>query len=169
MDQNLDSKLQIKSKLLNFYNSNKVKIFIFIFVILLILISIIFLKYNNNRNNILISEKYVQAGLNLSSNEKDNAKILYEEIILKKNKFYSILALNTIIEKDLINDSVKILNYFKILENLNYSEEKQDLIIFKKALYFLKISNNVEGNRLLNNLIKKNSKYKLLAEEAIAN
>ena len=49
----------------------------------------------------MISEKYVKAGILLSNNKNEKAlKNYYEEIILSKNKFYSILALNTIIEKN---------------------------------------------------------------------
>ena len=36
----------------------------------------------------LISEKYIQAGLYLSSNDKLKSKKIYKEIILSKNKFY---------------------------------------------------------------------------------
>ena len=61
------------------------------------------------KKNEIISEKYIQAGLYLSSNEMKNAKKIYEEIIESKNKFYSILALNTILEKNLeSNDKEKI-------------------------------------------------------------
>ena len=41
-----------------------------------------------------------------------NQKILFEEIILSKNKFYSILALNTILEKKLEKDKNKIIKIF---------------------------------------------------------
>ena len=60
----------------------------------LVILSIIFLQYKNDQKNSLIAEKYVQAGIYLSSNNSNDAKLLYEEIILSKNKFYSILALN---------------------------------------------------------------------------
>tara|TARA_Y200000002_G_C22431123_1_gene558055 strand:- start:203 stop:712 length:510 start_codon:yes stop_codon:yes gene_type:complete len=169
MEENQDNKLEFKRKLIDFYNLNKSKIFIFAIFLLIILISTIFFKYNNERKNIRIAEKYMKAGIFLSSNQKDNAKVLYEEIILSKNKFYSILALNTIIEKEIIENDEIVLNYFKILEDINYSEEKLDLIIFKKALYLLKSSKNQEGKKLLNNLIEKDSKLKFLAKEAINN
>ena len=42
-----------------------------------------------------------------------------------KNKFVPVLALNTIIEKDLINDEEKIDNYFTKLENSNCKKIKQ--------------------------------------------
>ena len=47
------------------------------------------------------------------------------------------------------------------------TKEQIDLIVFKKALYFLKSGNNVEGNSLLKKLINENSKLKFLAEEAL--
>ena len=86
---------------------------------------------------------------------------------MSKNKFYAILALNTILEKQLIKDNEKILEYFEILENLKIDEEKRDLIIFKKALYFYNISSIEEGEKLLKSLIQSNSKLAVLAKEIL--
>ena len=83
---------------------------------------------------------------------------IYEEIIFSRNNFYSILSLNMILEKNLVPDKDKILNYFKTIEDKNLSDEQIDLIVFKKALYLIKTSNIEEGNNLLKNLIDKNSK-----------
>ena len=130
---------------------------------------ILLFEHKNQTNNILIAEKYVQAGLQLSANKKEKAKNLFEEIILSKNKFYSILSLNSIIENGLINDKNKILNYFEILQDINNSDEKKDLIAFKKALYLIKLSERDKGEKLLKDLIKKNSQFKILAEEVIKN
>ena len=94
-------------------------------------------------------------------------KALYEEIILSKNQFYSVLSLNTLIEKELITDNEKILNYFKILEKSVSSNERKDLIKFKKALYLIKTSNIKEGKEILNNLIDSNSTLKSIAQELI--
>ena len=99
MDQNIESKLEIKDRILNFYNSNKRKVIFLAVTLVIFLILGVFLNYKNEKKNILIAEKYVQAGLLLSSKDNNGAKILFEEIILSKNKFYSILALNTLIEK----------------------------------------------------------------------
>ena len=165
MISNSENKLELKDKVINFWQKNKIKIFIFGLILIIIILFLINF-YNKDKNkNILISDKYVKAGLYLASNQKDNAKVLYEEIILSKNKFYSILALNTIVEKNLISDDKKILKYFEILEGLDFQEEKQDLIIFKKALFYFKISKYNEGKKLLRKLIEKNSKFKNLAEE----
>jgi len=92
---------------------------------------------------------------------------MYEEIILSKNKFYSILSLNTILEKNLISDKSKILEYFKILESSSNTKENNDLIIFKKALFLIKVSDNETGRKLLNDLIEKDSKLKSIAEDLL--
>ena len=169
MEQKIESKISLREKISNFYRLHKVKVFILILVSLIISITIIFIQQKKEKNNILIAEKYVQAVLNLSQNKESKAKNLLDEIILSGNKFYSVLALNRIIEKNLENKNEKILEYFNILENLDFNEDELDLLKFKKALFLLKISKNLEGNNLLERLIKKDSKFKKLAEESIFN
>ena len=167
MEQNKTNKIELKDRLISFYNTNKIKIYTFIIFLIIMLISIAFIKISNENKNILIGNQYIKAGLYLTSGKKDQSKNLYEEIILSKNKFYSILALNKLLEKNLISDKDRILNYFKIIEKINISQEQRDLIVFKKALYLIKISNNKEGNQLLENLIKNKSKLNSLAKEIL--
>ena len=167
MNQSLENKIEIKNRITSFYNANKLKIYIFVLVLVVILTSLILYKINKEKKNILVAEKYVEAGIYLASNKQDLAKSLYEEIILSNNKFYSILSLNTVIEKNLVTDNEKILKYFDILKKSITAKEQQDLLILKKALYFLKISDLEKSNKLLNNLINKNSILKPIAEEII--
>tara|TARA_B100001063_G_C16587478_1_gene463889 strand:- start:252 stop:761 length:510 start_codon:yes stop_codon:yes gene_type:complete len=167
MEQNINNKNELKDKLESFYNTNKYKIFVTLSVLIIIFISIFFLKINNEKNNSLVAEKYIKAGLYLSENKRDQSKNLYEEIILTKNKFYSVLALNNILEKNLISDKNKILDYFLLVEKINNLEERSDLLTFKKALYFIKIGNIKEGNDLLKSLINKESTLKNIAQEII--
>ena len=167
MEDNLENKKDFKNRLIDLYNQNKLKLFVIILIILIILISLIFLKYNNEKRNIMLAEKYVQAGLLLAAKNEDNAKKLYEEIIVSENKFYSILALNTIIEKDLISSKKKILEYFDILENSISAKDNVDLIKLKKALYLIKTSDIQKGKEILKSLIDNNSTLKSIAEELI--
>ena len=167
MDQSVENKTEIKIRLLNFYNSNKVKIYFLLFIMILTLISFSFIKYKNEKNNILISEKYVEAGLNLSLNQTDKAKKIYEEIIYSENNFYSILALNTIIEKKLIKDKEKILEFFKIVEKSISLKSQKDLIALKKALYMIRAADIQNGNDLLKELIKNDSSLKPIAQEIL--
>ena len=167
MQQNTENRLDLKNKIIAFYNNNKLKIYIIILILILILIFSIFLTHLNKKKNILISEKYIQASIYLKTDKKNNAKKLYEEIILSKNTFYSILALNNLIEKDLIEDKDKILYYFKILEKNISKKENKDLILFKKALFLINTLDSQKGNDLLKDLINKNSSLKNIAEELI--
>ena len=65
MDQNLERKQELKNKIINFYNLNKVKVFFFILIFLIGVISTIFFKINSERKNILIYDKYIQSGIYL--------------------------------------------------------------------------------------------------------
>ncbi len=168
MEQNFESKPDLKSKLADFFSENRLKIFTLITVVILISISITYVQYSNDKKNNLIAEKYIQAGIYLSSNKTEKAKELYIDIILKKNDFYSVLALNTLIEKNLISDKNRILEFFQIIEKFSSTKDRSDLLIFKKALYLLKNSDDQTGKKLLKKLIEKNSSLKPIAEELLA-
>ena len=167
MENNINQKTELKQKFFNILNDNKFKIYILLCTLIIIIAAIITLNIIKEKKNYLIAEKYVAAGLYLKNNNNEKSKNLYEEIILSKNKFYAILSLNTIIEKNLISDDKTIISYFNLLENMDLQEKKFDLITIKKALFYLKISKKNEGINLLEKLIKKNSKFKSLAEEII--
>ena len=168
MEQNVDNKIELKDRLGSFYIANKLKIYSFIGILIIILISITFIKINEEKKNNLISAKYIQAGLYFASGKKEESKLLYKEIIISKNKFYSILALNNILEKNLVPETDEVLSYFNIVAESIKNEEQLNLINFKKALYLIKISNITEGNKLLKELIDKETKLKPLVEEILA-
>ena len=168
MEQNFEGKLDIKSKLTDFLNENRLKIFTLIAIVILIFISITYVQYSNGKKNELIAEKYIQAGLYLSSNKAEKAKKLYIDIILEKNDFYSVLALNTLIEKNLISDKDKILEFFQTIEKLSLTKNRSDLLTFKKSLYLLKNSDEQAGIKLLKKLVDDNSSLKPIAEELLA-
>ena len=135
MENNIENKIELKDKINSFYKEYKVKIILLICIFFIFLIIIFALKINFEKKNKLISEKYITAGLYVASNEIEKSKQIFEEIILSKNKFYSILALNTILEKNLVTDKKKMLDYFEIVENVIENEEQLELLMFKKALY----------------------------------
>jgi len=168
MDQTEENKIEIKGKIINFYNNNKAKIYLFILILILSLVLLSFFKVNNEKKNIIAAEKYIEAGIYLGTNKKkEDATKIYEEIILSGNKFYSILALNTVIEKNLILDKNKILEYFEILEESISTKNQKDLILLKKAIYLIKNSDIQRGNNILKKLIEENSSLKALAQELV--
>ena len=155
MEQNLDNTNNFQEKLNSIFKKNKIQIFFLIVTVVILIFSSFLFNENKNKNNILISEKYFNATIFLLEGKKLEAKNNLEEVILSKNKIYSLLALNTILEKNLETDYNKILSYFNLLEKLNFSQNINDLIIFKKALYLIKINDSKAGNEILNNLIEK--------------
>ena len=90
-----------------------------------------------------------------------------ENIYKLINKFYSILALNNVLEKQLTKEENKILNYFEIIENINQTKLSSELIQFKKALYLIKVGKNELAKKILENLINENSILKEAAKEII--
>ena len=167
MDQSVENKTEFKDRLINFYNRNKVKIYTLIVFLIICFAVIGALQFYNKKKNILIAEKYINAGIYLSSNKTEEAKNIYQEILLSKNKFYSILSLNKLVEKELITDKNEILNYFDILENTISDKDQKDLIILKKALYMIKISEIQNANNLLKRLADKDSKLKTIAQDLL--
>ena len=124
---------------------------------------LIFFQFNQKKKNNLISEEYLKASLMISSNEFEKSREILENIIFSKNKFYSNLALNLILEKKLEKDFNRIISYFEAVEKLSLSKDQYELLIFKKALYLLKSSKVEEGKKLLKNLANSKSNIKNLA------
>ena len=169
MEQDLENKVEFKEKAKVFFDKNKKKIVIFLIILFLSLCVLFLINYNKKKANDRISEKYIQAGLLLASDQKEESKKIFNEIILSKNKFYSVLALNTIIEKDLEKNQTKVIEYFDIVENINKSKEQNDLILFKKALYLLKISKENEAKKILEMLLNSNTGFESLIRDLLEN
>ncbi len=123
------------------------------------------LNFYKDKENKKISEQYVQAGIYLANENKENAKLIYKDIVKSKNKFYSVLALKNILENELEKDENEILELFTIVESINIDKEQLNLIKLKKALYLFKISKKKEGNILLEEIISDNSIWKDTAIE----
>ena len=169
MQENINSKISLKDKAINLYLNNKLKIFSLVTIIVLVFFSIILINIKKTKENILISEKYIQAGLYLASGKKDISKEIYEEIIKSKNNIYSILSLNVILEKNLIEDKKKIIEYFNLVEESKISNNQKEVVQFKKALFMLKNSEKDEAKKILKKISKSDSSLRFLADEILKN
>ena len=167
MDINSDNSQSKQNRISFFINKNKKKILISTILIILLCLSLIFFQISNNRKNILLSEKFMNAQIYLSTDKKIKALNIYEELIKSKNKFYSNMALNMIIENDLEKDSSIVLNYFEIVESITKDNKQKDLINFKKALYLIEISKAGEGKKILQKLSDKESDLKFMIDEIL--
>ena len=167
MEQNLDKKTDIKNKFLVFYNNHRLKFSFLILSTLFFFVILIFLQEKQKKSNILISNKYAQAIIFLSSGQKAKAKDYFEEIIFSKNKFYSLLSLNIILDKELIKEDNKIEKYFNLIFNLDLSQNQKDLLLFKKSLYLINKGDTKGAKDLLKESTIENSKLKSFAEDLI--
>ena len=169
MEQNAENKVDFKNRSINFYILHKIKILTLAIILIIFFILVIFLNYKNEKDNELVAENYIKAGIYLASNKKKDAIEIYDNIILGKNDFYSILSLNTIIEKNLISDQKTIIKYFEILEDKISNREQENLILLKKALYLIKIGDFQNGNNLLKSLAERDTILKTVVQDLLKN
>ena len=126
---------KLKSIILKIKKNTKL-LFLISATLIACLIFILFLNEKKENNLILISGQFYDAKLLIEEKNSNEAKIILENIILKKNKVYSPLSLYLILEADLEVNSKKILNFFDILIQIkSIDEEDKNLIKIKKALY----------------------------------
>ena len=136
MDQNIEKKKNLREETISFLKEKKVLLISLIAFTLTLIIFFISLNIYKETINSKVSEKYIKAGIYLASKNEKKSKELLEEIILSKNKFYSPLSLNILIEKNLVEDKKKILEYFELIENLKLSKEKKKSDSLKKKFIF---------------------------------
>ena len=123
-------------KVENFIKENKNILLVILTLITFFLIGISYLNYYQKSKNEIVSEKFVQAGIYLSLNQQEKSKKIYKEIISSKNKFYSLLALNQIIDNELEQNNEEILELFNIVESTKIEKEQKNLklgMVYKKV------------------------------------
>jgi len=166
----MENKIQEETSLFQKISSivkEKRKLLIYILILVALLIfALVFYKIYDEKINTTTSEKYVKAGIYLTSNEKEKSKKVYKDIILSKNKLYSMLALNSILENDLESNTSEVLKLFNIVENIKISKEQKNLVKLKKAFYLIKNAKEDEGQKILKEIISSNSAWKKIAIEA---
>ena len=150
-----------KSKVINFYNNNKVTIFSFVIILLIILISAVYLVENNKSKRVALANSYIEAKVYLANNDKEKAKSILEGIIFSNDSTYSTLSLFLYLNENLTADPEKLVSLFnQVLENNKFEKEVKDLIIFKKALVQSNFVNESKLLKTVNPLIKEETIWK---------
>ena len=155
------------NKILEMIKANKFILYIISTIIVLIFLSINYFDYYQKKQNNKISEQYIKAGIYLALKDVEKSEIIYKEIILSKNHFYSLLSLNSLIENEIIKDNDEMLQLFDKVKNVQKNEEQKDLVLFKKALYLMNISKVDEGHKILKEIVSKNSLWKDISLEIL--
>ena len=161
-ENNTDSKFQ--DRLVNFLKSNIKLIVVLLVFILLILFSFFLYISFQEKKHLAISEQYNNATILISQEKTDRGKILLENIIKQKNKFYSPLALYLLIDKKIEKDQDKIIEYFdSVIEIKAIGKENINLIKIKKALYLFETKNEKMVIKTLNPIINSDSIWRVQA------
>ena len=136
-----------KSKLREFYESNKILIYSSILTLIIILVSYSYYQASKEKKKILLSENYIQAKIYLESGNKTEALEILNEVIFSNDPTYSTLSFFMILNENLVNDNNEVSRLFDyLLENNKFDKEIRNLLLYKKALYK---SNYVEELKLL--------------------
>ena len=81
-----------KTKLKEFYESNKIIIYLSIFILLFAIGSLTFYLKNQEKKGMLLSEEYISAKIYLENGKNDKALEKLNKIILKNDSTYSTLS-----------------------------------------------------------------------------
>ena len=166
MENNIENKKNSLDKFKYFILRRKKLLIGFIILFVLVIMGIFYSNYYSAAKNKEISEKYISAGVLLASNDLEKSKTILKEIVLEKNKIYSLLALNIILENSLEENKSEILKLFEEVEKIKIDKEKKNLLKLKKGLYLIKVS-DIKGKKLLKEIISDNSIWKEVAEDAL--
>ena len=123
-------------KIKNFIINNKKKLIIFLTTIILIFFGYFILGEIKQKKKINLAKIYNISKINFNKSNTTNVKNEMIKIIKEKDKTYSPLALNFIIDNNISISDSEINELFDILINeVNFEKEIKNLIIYKKALY----------------------------------
>ena len=133
---NLINKETKKDRLIINLQKNKKKIFFLILLIVFLILGFFSYKIYLSNSKIKIANKYNDAIINYDQNKKQITISEMTEIIKKKDKTYSPLALYFLLDNNLISSNEEIENYFDILINdLGLNKNIKNLLIYKKVLF----------------------------------
>ena len=136
-----------KSKIREFYNSNKILIYLIIFLLIISIGSFSYYQMNKEKKKILLSEKYVQAKVYLENGKNSEAVEVLKNLIHSNDPTYSTLSFFLVLNENLINNKNEVSKLFDhLLENNKFDKEIRNLLLYKKALYK---SDYLEESKLL--------------------
>ena len=159
-----------KEKIKVFFVKNTKKITIIISTLVLILFGYFLFQEIEKKNKIKLADRYNFAKIEFISGDKNKVKNELVDIVNKKDRTYSPLALYFLIDNNLISENKKINELFDIVINETSLEtEIKNLVIYKKALFNSDFESENNLIKILNPIINSDSVWKshglyLLAE-----
>ena len=128
-----------------------------------ILIIFLFFLYSDfkHKNHLKIADKYKEITLSFNNEKDKNITEDLISIIYTKDKTYSPLALNFLIDNKIVNDKEKINKFFDIIINeIEFEKEIKNLLTYKQALYNAESSTENNLLKILNPILNSDSIWK---------
>ena len=128
-----------------------------------ILIIFLFFLYSDfkHKNHLKIADKYKEITLSFNNEKDKNITEDLISIIYTKDKTYSPLALNFLIDNKIVNDKEKINKFFDIIINeIELEKEIKNLLTYKQALYNAESSTENNLLKILNPILNSDSIWK---------
>jgi predicted negative regulator of RcsB-dependent stress response len=148
-------------KIKNFFINNKKKLIIVISVIILIIFGFFIYEDLKKKNRVELANRYNFATINFISGDKTKVENELIEIVNKRDRAYSPLALYFLIDNNIIIENDRINELFDIIINeTSLEKEIKNLVIFKKALFNSDFETENNLIQILNPIINSDSIWK---------
>lgn len=150
-----------KEKYINFLKNNKKKLISLLLLIVLIILFYFTYNFYTKSQKENIAEKYNDATLNYSLNNNSKTILDMKDIILKRDKTYSPLALYFLIDNNIVLPNSEINEYFDIIINdTNLTPSNKYLNIYKKTLFNADFVTEQELLLIINPVLKEENEWK---------
>ena len=158
-----------QNKIINFIKMKQKNLIVLLVLLIFTLFGYFFYENLKKKNEIQISAQFTKASIQFKLKEIKYAKQLLLDIVNKKHKFYSPLALYFIIDNNLEKDPEKVITFFdKILSINSIDKENLNLIKIKKAIFLFSLGDEELIINTLNPIINSNSVWRKLAIKLIS-
>ena len=145
----------------NFFINNKKKLIFSLSTMLILVISYFAYAEFLTKKKLNLSNKYNESSLNFSLENRMKIKNEMVDIVNKKDKTYSPLALYFIIDNNIISSDKEINELFDIILRINkLDKETKNLIIYKKGLFNSNFEDENNLIKILNPILNSNSIWK---------
>ena len=150
-----------KEKIKVFFVKNTKKIIILISTLVLVLFGYFIFEEFEKKNKIKLADRYNFAKIEFISGDKNKVKNELIDIVNKKDRTYSPLALYFLIDNNIISENEKINELFDtIINETSLEKEIKNLVIYKKALFNSDFESENNLIKILNPIINSDSVWK---------
>ena len=150
-----------KEKIKVFFVKNTKKIIIVISTLVIILFGYFVFEEFEKKNKIKLADRYNFAKIEFISGDKNKVKNELIDIVNKKDRTYSPLALYFLIDNNIISENKKINELFDtIINETSLEKEIKNLVIYKKALFNSDFESENNLIKILNPIINSDSVWK---------